>query len=133
MKLYHGTNVHFDTIDLSKSMPNKDFGKGFYLTTIYEQAKKFAERRTKSFGGKIIIQTYEFDENILHGSSLNIRIFDNPSKEWAEFVFNNRNQRMSFHHSYDIVVGPVADDGVAFLLNQYQEGNITLHVSYQTG
>ena len=32
MILYHGTNVDFDRIDLLKSKPNKDFGRGFYLS-----------------------------------------------------------------------------------------------------
>ena len=27
MILYHGTNVVFDEIDLTKSKPNKDFGR----------------------------------------------------------------------------------------------------------
>jgi len=34
MILYHGTNIDFDTIDISKSSPYKDFGRGFYLTDI---------------------------------------------------------------------------------------------------
>ena len=32
MILYHGSNVEFDSIDLLKSKPNQDFGKGFYLS-----------------------------------------------------------------------------------------------------
>ena len=32
MKLYHGSTVVIDKIDLSVSKPNKDFGKGFYLS-----------------------------------------------------------------------------------------------------
>ena len=36
MKLYHGTNRDFDRIDLMKSKPNKDFGRGFYLSTDYD-------------------------------------------------------------------------------------------------
>ncbi len=39
MKLYHGTNIDFTQIDLRKTKPNKDFGRGFYLTDIYKQAK----------------------------------------------------------------------------------------------
>ena len=38
MKLYHGTNKEFDRIDLLKSKPNKDFGRGFYLSADYYQA-----------------------------------------------------------------------------------------------
>jgi hypothetical protein len=28
MKLFHGTNIDFDNIDLKMSKPNKDFGQG---------------------------------------------------------------------------------------------------------
>jgi len=38
MILYHGTNIDFDIIDLLKSKPNKDFGRGFYLTESLAQA-----------------------------------------------------------------------------------------------
>lgn len=34
MRLYHGTNVEFEQIDLTKSNRFKDFGQGFYLTDI---------------------------------------------------------------------------------------------------
>ena len=38
MRLYHGTNVDFSLIDLTKSNKYKDFGQGFYLTDIRSQA-----------------------------------------------------------------------------------------------
>lgn len=41
MILYHGTNKAFDTIDLTKSKPNKDFGQGFYLSREYSQAMAY--------------------------------------------------------------------------------------------
>ena len=41
MILYHGTNNAFDTIDLTKSKTNKDFGQGFYLSREYSQALKY--------------------------------------------------------------------------------------------
>ena len=34
MKLYHGTNADIDAIDLNRGMLHKDFGKGFYLTSV---------------------------------------------------------------------------------------------------
>lgn len=43
MILYHGTNKAFDTIDLTKSKPNKDFGQGFYLSREYSQAMEMAK------------------------------------------------------------------------------------------
>ena len=32
MKVYHGSSVKVDKIDLFKCKPNNDFGKGFYVT-----------------------------------------------------------------------------------------------------
>ena len=49
MKLYHGTNVEFDQIDLLKSKPNKDFGRGFYLSADYAQAKDMAAAKMEQF------------------------------------------------------------------------------------
>ncbi|WP_306306361.1 DUF3990 domain-containing protein [Segatella albensis] len=49
MKLYHGTNIDFDSIDLNKCKPHKDFGQGFYLTDIKEQAKNMAIRDVTLF------------------------------------------------------------------------------------
>ena len=65
MRLYHGTNVDFDLIDIEKSNPYKDFGKGFYLTDIKEQAERMALRKVKFFGGAPVIQVYDFDETAL--------------------------------------------------------------------
>lgn len=44
MRLYHGSNMMIENIDLSKCKPYKDFGRGFYLTEIKEQAEKMASR-----------------------------------------------------------------------------------------
>lgn len=126
MILYHGTNVYFSEIDFTKSHKNKDFGCGFYLTDIFEQAQHWAIKKSEIFGGAAIVQQYEFDENILLNSDLKVLKFEHPTEEWAEFVFNNRRRTPSFTHDYDIVIGPIADDGVAYLLARYAEGTFTL-------
>lgn len=65
MRLFHGTNVDFDKIDFSKSNPWKDFGKGFYLTDIYEQALNMGHKKTLIFGGSTIVQEYDKLSNII--------------------------------------------------------------------
>lgn len=125
MRLYHGTNIDFLDIDIAKSNPYKDFGRGFYLTDLRHQAERMALRKVKFFGGECVVQEYEFDESLLANCILNVKVFASPNEEWAEFIHNNRNIG-SYHHDYDVVVGPIADDGVAFLLGRYEEGTITL-------
>lgn len=128
MILYHGSNVSIEEIDLSLCKPYKDFGKGFYLTDIKSQADDMASRRVRLSGyGDPIVTRYEFDETILNDHSMNILLFSKVSVEWAQFVLDNRDlNHMGFSHSYDIVVGPVADDTVAFQLRRYLLGGISL-------
>ncbi len=126
MILYHGTNIDFRKVDIEKSNSYKDFGKGFYLTSLQTQAEILAQKKARIFGGNPVVQLYEFDENILDTNALNILRFEKPTKEWAEFIYMNRNRDVIFRHSYDIVIGPIADDGVAYLLNRYEEGTFSL-------
>ncbi len=123
--LYHGSNVKIETICLDRCSPYKDFGKGFYLTDIEEQARQMAIRRTRIAGeGTPCITAYAFDEHLLQDSSLQVKVFDEPCKEWALFILANR--KGIAQESYDIVVGPIADDGVAFQLERYRRRMITL-------
>lgn len=127
MRLYHGTNADFCAIDISKSQKYKDFGQGFYLTDIYSQAEELARKKVRLFGGNPIVQIYEFDEILLQSNNLNVKVFDRPNAEWANFIFKNRDKRNEkFQHPYDIVVGPIADDGVAYLLGRYAEGSFSI-------
>lgn len=126
MILYHGTNIDFDTINLTKSHKYKDFGQGFYLIDIRKQAEELASKRSRLFGGYPVIQEYEFDEKLLEEGELRVLKFDRPSEEWADFIFKNRNRETNYIHDYDIVIGPIADDGVAYLLGLYDEGVITI-------
>ena len=43
MKLYHGSTVDITNIDFSRSKPNKDFSRGFYLSSDREQALQLAQ------------------------------------------------------------------------------------------
>mgnify|MGYP003483236657 FL=1 len=126
MRLYHGTNVDFDDIDLTMSNKYKDIGQGFYLTDIRSQAEELAAKESRLFGGYPVIQEYEFDESLLSGTDLKVLKFDKPSAEWAEFIFKNRNRDYNFTHDFDIVIGPIANDGVAYLLGRYEEGTLTI-------
>jgi hypothetical protein len=127
MKLYHGTNIVFDEILLSKCRPNKDFGRGFYLTNIRSQAQEQAIRRCEFEGwGEPTVLEYQFDNKWLEDPEMSVKVFDGVSREWAEFILSNRMARGRRIHEYDIVVGPVADDGVVYQLNLYMQRLITL-------
>lgn len=81
MILYHGTNADFDTIDLNKTKPYKDFGRGFYVTEIRDQALDLARKRSDIWEGSPVVQEYQFDEGVLESGELKVLRFDRPSKE----------------------------------------------------
>ena len=125
MKLYHGSNTKIEKIDLSKCRPYKDFGQGFYLTEIKEQAEKMASRTAHIYEGEPIVTEFEFDESAL--TKLSVKQFDGPNEEWALFVLANRSKENQHPtHSYDIVIGPVADDDIAQLFRNFNDGYINL-------
>lgn len=123
MKLYHGTNSDIEEIDLSRGLRYKDFGKGFYVTPDRTTAVRMAQKRARVFGGVATLITYEFDESEL-SSDLKIKRFpEKASVEWLLFVDANRDRKNSTPiHDYDIVIGPIANDGVVLQLTNYREG-----------
>ncbi len=133
MKLYHGSNVEIDVVDLSRCMPYKDFGRGFYTTVLEDQAWRMAERRARLEGGTPVVTVYEVPDDLTEKQDLSCRIFaDKPTVEWAVFVKNNRDRRFediaspecNTDNKYDLVVGPVANDTVGLLIRQFSRGTI---------
>ena len=123
MILYHGTNADIEAIDLTLGLRYKDFGKGFYLTPNRETACRMAQKRARLFGGTATLITYELDDSAMQ-SDLKLKVFpEKASVEWLLFVDANRDRKSQQpEHDYDIVVGPIADDGVVLQLTNYREG-----------
>ncbi|MBR6928859.1 MAG: DUF3990 domain-containing protein [Bacteroidales bacterium] len=123
MILYHGTNEDIESIDLTKGLRHKDFGKGFYVTPEKATAVRMAKKKARLFGGTATLITYEMDETAFQ-SDLKIKVF--PEKacvEWLLFVDANRDRKnVEPIHDYDIVIGPIANDGVVLQLTNYREG-----------
>jgi hypothetical protein len=126
MTLYHGTNEDIGVIDLTKGLRYKDFGKGFYLTPDKTTAIRMAMKKARLFGGTAMLITYELDEAALR-SDLKVKVFpEKASVEWLIFVDANRDRKNEAPiHDFDIVIGPIADDGVVLQLTNYREGIYT--------
>ena len=127
--LYHGSNVAIEEIDLSKSRKGKDFGCGFYLNANIQQAKDMAERTTNRMKtGTPSVSAFSFDESVLSSATeLNIKVFEEYSIEWAEFILMNRkNTSDTPTHPYDIVIGPIANDTVGVQIRRFIMGYISM-------
>lgn len=133
--LYHGSNVEIEQIDLSISKRGKDFGQGFYLNADRQQAIDMAKRTVRrQANGYPTVNAFEFDESVLTNGrggdqSLNVKIFDDYSEEWAQFVLLNRNNDTDTPaHPYDIVIGPIANDTVGVQIRRFVNGYIPMNV-----
>ena len=114
MTVYHGSYTVVKEPKVVKSRNTKDFGNGFYCTIIREQAERWARRYETPM---VNVYTVRMDE------SLKILEFSDMTEEWLDFIIDCRHGKT---HDYDIVIGPIADDGVAYLLNRYEEGSYTI-------
>ena len=119
MILYHGSNTEIEVVDLEKSKPFKDFGRGFYLSDDEAQAMEMARFRASILGGFPIITVFEFREIEIASSVLKIKKFDSYSDEWLDFIIANREGQEV--ERYDFVYGPIADDKVGFQLRRYKD------------
>ena len=124
--LYHGSNVCIEEIDLAQCNPYKDFGQAFYLTVDKAQAMDVANARVDIFGGEPVVNEFRFDETLLSGGLLSFKSFDEYTEEWADFVYQHRDETNvpPYMHSYDVVYGPIADDRVGLQIRNYRYGNI---------
>lgn len=119
MILYHGSFVAVEQPDLAHSRPNVDFGKGFYVTPIYEQAEKWC-RRFKRRGKDGVVSQYEFDEEGY--KDLKVLTFDVYSEDWLDFILVCR--RGQDGTDYDLVIGGVANDKVFNTVELFFDGLI---------
>lgn len=120
MMLYHGGMVEIACPDLLHSRKAVDFGAGFYVTPVLEQAKKWSEKR-KRRTGVAVISRYDFDERF--AENLNVLRFDSYSESWLDFIVRCRD--LKDDSDWDIVVGGVANDKVFDTIEAFFDGFAT--------
>lgn len=136
---YHGTierdgEAIKQKIDLSRARFRTDFGKGFYVTNNLKQAEHWAISRAKDeivdgvlpVGSKPVVVYFQL--NIKELASLTSKQFEQPTKEWAEFIFNCRSLGMNreLFHAYDYTKGPLADGRTNILVRRMLKGIISV-------
>ena len=126
MELYHGSYMVINQPRTDAGRRNLDFGRGFYLTSIREQAEQWAkvvtERKTR--GGTPYLNVYNFDYEQIPLITNKHKIFDSYNLEWLDFVVACR-QGEPVWQQYDIVEGGVANDNVIDTVEDYQMGILT--------
>jgi len=120
--LYHGSLMTIEKPKIIQSSRTLDFGEGFYTTSSKKQALQWINIRL--FGQEItqgVLNIYSFDESALTSTNVKTLHFKRPDEIWVDFVMENRLNK-NFKHSYDIVIGPVANDRVYACFNAFENG-----------
>ena len=115
MILYHGSYTTIEKPKILVQEKGRDFGFGFYTTTIKAQAERWAIRTARLHSRKsdkteaAVVNVYEFDEE--SAKRLHIKSFPNADLDWLELVIKCRSD-LNFKHNFDIVSGKIANDNV---------------------
>ena len=113
MKVYHASMVRVEHPDVLHSRKFLYFGQGFYVTTLREQAVKYAQRFIRR-GKEAWLNVYELDEQLIT-SSYSLKEFEKYDEEWLDFVVACRKG--------NVVGGVGGVGGVTMLLNSVSSGN----------
>ena len=120
MILYHGGTEAVMQPDCKKGRPDLDFGQGFYVTLLQDQAEGFARRKARDRKSKPVISVYEFDYEaaIKDCAYLNFEFYD---EAWLDFVVDSRSGLKPWAN-YDVVEVVVANDRVIDTVELYTIG-----------
>lgn len=134
--LYHGSYADIREIDLSKCMPWKDFGRGFYLTTDREQARRFipaslkkAQATGAAYAGQRhgFVSAYQVEEI----DGLMTYEFMAADLDWLQFVSLNRRSILAdalqptvnpMLFDADVIIGKIANDQTNRVITTYLTG-----------
>lgn len=126
MTLYHGSYVPVQAPLVKLGRKKVDFGQGFYLTKLYQQAELWAKTIAERKGRNTLptVSSFSFDFDAVKSDGYRIKIFESYDLEWLEYVVDCRRGGIK-QQQYDLVEGGVANDNVIDTVEDYENGIIT--------
>ena len=116
MLVYHTSDQCFNAPDVRHSRDALDFGKGFYVTKLIEQAEKYANRFLK-IDRDAYLNVFDYSPD----SDMKVKVFESYDEEWLDFVCKCRKGN-DVYKQYDIIEGGVANDKVFQTVDLYMAG-----------
>lgn len=122
--LYHGSYISVPAPLTGVGRRELDFGPGFYVTNLRDQAERWARRVCVIRAVDTpILSSYEFDETMLSADTRRLRL-EHYDREWLDFIVSSRRGEEPWK-GYDIIEGGVANDQVIDTVEDYYAGRIT--------
>lgn len=119
MRLYHTSNLIIEKPDVLHSRKHLDFGVGFYLTPLEQQARDYGQRFIRR-GEDAIMNVYELSDEI---PQISRKVFEAYDGEWLDYITACRKGLP--HEQYDVIEGGIADDQVFDTVDLYLQGLYT--------
>lgn len=119
MEVYHVSTVVVDSPDTTHSRDFLDFGPGFYVTTLQDQAVKYGARFINR-GKNAILNIYELADDLSKWKVITFKQYD---EAWLDFVTECRQGRVV--GNYDVIIGGIANDKVFRTIDLYFAGDIS--------
>ena len=122
LTVYHGATDVVSSPICAFGRPRLDFGQGFYVTDIKEQAIRWAKTMSgkRSLPPVLNIYTLNRELILLEGKH---KIFTSYDAEWLDFIVANRRGK-NLASEYDYIEGGIANDRVIDTVNLYIQGLI---------
>lgn len=127
MKVYHGSTEIIQSPEVSKGRQGLDFGKGFYITDLQQQAESWANRMARIRLEDGIVNVYEFDV-LIAKEKYSYKKFEEYDIEWLNFIVANR-RGDKLVENYDVVEGGVANDRVIDTVEAYMSNMMPLETA----
>ena len=121
--VYHGSAIEVSKPLVALSRPNLDFGQGFYVTDMRQQAERWASRIATRRMVNPVLNIYEFNVNAAKKEYRYLK-FESYDKAWLDFIVANRKGKMLWK-DYDVVEGGVANDNVIDTVEDYIRGRMS--------
>lgn len=119
ISLFHGSLVEVRHPLVNVGRKDLDFGQGFYVTDIKEQAIKWANTlkgRTGDNNATAYLNVYELEQENL--SDYRILQFEEYDFNWLDFICRSRRGECPWK-GFDIIEGGIANDSVIDTIEAY--------------
>lgn len=126
MIVFHGSYMNVARPEVGCGRVRVDFGRGFYVTHLRDQAVAWARAVARRHrGGVAILNIFDFDyERAKIISGVRYKNYGAYDLEWLDYVVDCR-KGGELQDQYDVVEGGVANDNVIDTVELYENGDIT--------
>ncbi|MDO4930132.1 MAG: DUF3990 domain-containing protein [Bacteroidales bacterium] len=125
--VYHGGTDCVEKPLCHIGRPNLDFGQGFYLTEMKEQAISWAKFLAGRRERTPIVNIYQLDKSAILAEA-RCKIFKEYDEEWLNFIARSR-KGLNPAADYDYIEGGIANDRVIDTINLYIAGLMSIEVA----